>query len=66
MASAVPLAIEHDPVLAAALAAPVDDEPETEEERAAVEEGMAAIRAGHWVSHEDVRATIDRRRRVEG
>ena len=56
MAVPVPLAatcvLEMDPVLAAIASAPVDETPETEEERAVVEEGMAAIRAGSWVQHQ--------------
>ena len=44
-----------DPVLAALKAAPVDDEPETEEERAAVNEAREDVRAGRLVSHEDIR-----------
>ena len=47
-----------DPVLAALANAPYDDEPETEEERAAVEEGWQAYRDGDWVSAEDVRREL--------
>jgi hypothetical protein len=57
---------EQDPVLAALLCAPTDPTPETDEEREAVEEGMAAIRAGQWVRHDEVHAMIERRRREEG
>jgi len=44
-----------DPVLAALANAPYDDEPETDEERAAVAEGRAALDAGDFVSLEEVR-----------
>ena len=40
----------NDPVLAALLNAPEDDEPETEYERQAVAEGMADLAAGRVVS----------------
>ena len=46
---------EADPALRAALLAPIDDEPFTDEERAAVEAAEAAYRRGEWVSDEDVR-----------
>ena len=47
---------KEDPVLYALITAPEDDEPETEEERAAMEEVYADIREGrgYWVSHEEV------------
>lgn len=54
--------LDDDPVLAACMSAPADDVPETDEERAAVEEGMAAIRAGRWIGPDEVRASIERRR----
>ena len=43
---------KHDPVLNAFLNAPEDDEPETEAERAAMEEAYADIESGKadWVS----------------
>jgi hypothetical protein len=40
------------------LTAPIDDEPETEEERAAVAEGWDAIRRGDVVSDEDLRRQL--------
>ena len=55
-----------DPVLAAFLNAPLSTEPETDEERAAFDVGMADIRAGRVVSHEAVLQTIDRMRRDSG
>jgi hypothetical protein len=54
--------LEEDPVLAACSTAPLDDAPETDEERAADEEGMAALGAGRWIGPEQVRAGIERRR----
>jgi hypothetical protein len=54
-----------DPVLAAFLSAPVDDRPETEGERLAVETAKAAFHAsGRVVPHADVVAAIERRRFV--
>lgn len=47
---------ERDPVLLAFLQAPVSDEPETEEERAAFEEGMEDVRAGRTSTHEEALA----------
>jgi hypothetical protein len=40
------------------LTAPIDDEPETEEERAAVAEAWDAIRRGDVVSDEDLRRQL--------
>ena len=47
-----------DPVLAALADAPYDDEPETDEERAAVAEAREGYRRGEWVSAEDVRREL--------
>lgn len=47
-----------DPVLAALANAPYDDEPETDEERAAVAEGRAALDAGDFVTMEEVRREL--------
>lgn len=44
-----------DPVLAALKSAPVDDEPVTEDERAAAAEGWDDYRAGRVVSHEAIK-----------
>ena len=44
----------NDPVLAALLNAPEDDEPETEYERQAVAEAMAELEAGHFVSADEI------------
>ena len=51
---------KHDPVLHAFLNAPEDDEPETEEERAAMEEAYQDIKAGqaHWVSLAEVKQRL--------
>jgi hypothetical protein len=43
----------YDPVLWALLTAPEDDEPETEEERAAVAEAYEDLKAGRVVSLEE-------------
>ena len=52
----MPLAEKLDPVMAALLNAPDSDEPETDEERAAVEAAKAEVRAGgRLYSHEEVR-----------
>ena len=47
---------KHDPVLHAFLNAPEDDEPETDEERAAMEEVYADLREGrgYWISQEEL------------
>lgn len=45
---------KDDPALLAAILAPVDDEPFTDEEREAVEAAREAYRRGEWVSSEDV------------
>ena len=44
-----------DPVLRALIEAPEDDEPETDEERAAVAEAYEDLAAGRVVSFEDVK-----------
>ena len=53
-----PEAFDDDPVWAAAVNAPVDDMPETEEERAAVE---AAKASGRFVPHDEVIAQLELR-----
>jgi hypothetical protein len=47
-----------DPVLAALTNAPIDDEPETDEERAAVEEGRAALDAGDAITLDELRREL--------
>jgi len=44
-----------DPVLRAIALAPVDDEPETEEEAAAFREGLAALAEGRVIDDDDLR-----------
>ncbi|MSQ27848.1 MAG: hypothetical protein EXR51_06895 [Dehalococcoidia bacterium] len=50
----------EDPVAVALRNAPLDDEPETEEERAAVEEAKAAYRRGEYLTDEDVARALKR------
>jgi hypothetical protein len=47
-----------DPVLRALMRAPADDEPETDEERAAVAEGLAALARGDVLSDEELRREL--------
>ncbi len=47
-----------DPVLDALMNAPLDDEPETDEERALVAEGMVALRRGDVVSDQELRREL--------
>ncbi|MBX6352053.1 MAG: hypothetical protein IRZ10_01860 [Thermoflavifilum sp.] len=47
-----------DPVRRALENAPLDDEPETDEERKAVEEGKADIRAGRTLSTDELRQEL--------
>jgi len=47
-----------DPVLRAVLAAPIDDEPETPEEAAAVQQARDDLAAGRVVSHEEARRRL--------
>lgn len=51
-------AMKRDPVLRALVNAPVDNEPETEEERLAVEEARKDLEAGRVVSHEEARRRL--------
>ncbi len=54
--SGMPPAEKLDPVMVALINAPASDEPETEEERAAVDAAKAEVRAGgRLYSHEEVR-----------
>ncbi len=50
-----------DPVLQGILNAPLDDEPVTKQEEAAIAEGLADYKAGRVVSHEEVRRRFARR-----
>ena len=47
-----------DPVLLALANAPLDDEPETDEEREAVAEGRAALARGDTISLEEARREL--------
>ena len=49
----------QDPFLQALLHAPFDDEPETEEERAAVAEARAAVERGEVISDEQLRRDLE-------
>jgi hypothetical protein len=48
-------ALQSDPMLRALLTAPTDDEPETDEERAAVAEAEEDVRQGRVVSMEEIK-----------
>ena len=47
------------PLYVQLMAATLDDEPETPEEAGAVREGLADIRSGRTVSHEDLKRELD-------
>jgi len=47
-----------DPVLRAFMEAPEDDEPLTDEDIAAIEEGLEDVRAGRVVSHDEARRLL--------
>lgn len=49
-----------DPALRAALLAPIDDEPLTDEDIAAIEEGRQQIARGEFFTNEEVMALIER------
>jgi hypothetical protein len=46
------------PLLRTLMEAPLDDEPETDEERAAVAEAREAVARGELMSHEEVRREL--------
>ena len=48
------LQIVSDPLERSLMLAPVDDEPLTESERAAIAEGEAAYQRGDWISDDDL------------
>jgi predicted transcriptional regulator len=52
------LATSEDPVMRALMNAPEDDEPLTDADREALEEGRRALEAGEVVSHEELRKAI--------
>jgi hypothetical protein len=49
---------DRDVVLLRALLAPIDDEPETDDERAAVAEGRAACERGDTLTTEELRRRL--------
>jgi hypothetical protein len=49
-----------DPLLAALSNAPVDDEPETDDEREATERARDDVREGRTVSHDELRRRLRR------
>jgi len=49
---------EADPALRTALIAPYDDEPFTDEERAAVEEAEAGYRRGEWITNDEMKRQL--------
>lgn len=51
--------LARDPFLRALAEAPIDDEPETEEERLAVEEAKAEVARGEVYPWEQVKAELD-------
>lgn len=51
--------VGNDSLYRRLMAVPLDDEPETPEEQDAVREGLADIRAGRTVSHEEIRREFD-------
>jgi len=51
-------AAQDDPVLRALMEAPEDDEPLTEEDIAAIEEGRAEMARGEWIPWEEVKARL--------
>jgi hypothetical protein len=50
--------VDDDPVGIALALAPLDDEPETDEERAAVAEAEAAIARGEVLTHEQLKREL--------
>ena len=48
------LQIVSDPLERSLMLAPLDDEPLTDEDKAAIAEGEAAYRRGDWVSDDDL------------
>jgi predicted transcriptional regulator len=66
LASAAVLTDERDPVWEAILASPLVEDDLSEDERAALEEGMADIRAGRVVPRDKVLETIEQLRREQG
>lgn len=63
---AADLVEERDPLWEAVLASPVVDDDLAEDERAALEEGLADKRVGRIVSRNHVLATIERMQHEQG
>jgi hypothetical protein len=57
-------AIEDDPFLQSLANAPIDDEPTTPEDLAAIEAGRRSMREGRGLSDEDLDALLARHTRV--
>ena len=55
-----------DPIWQAMLESPVVEDDLSDDERAALEEGMADIRAGRVVSHDKILELIERLRQSQG
>jgi len=66
LTSAAVLSNERDPIWEAMLASPIVEDDLTDEQRAALEEGLEDIRAGRVVSRDHVLQTIDQIRREQG
>lgn len=66
LTSAAALSNERDPIWEAMLASPIVEDDLTNEQRAALEEGLEDIRAGRLVSRDHVLQTIDQIRREQG
>jgi hypothetical protein len=49
---------EADPALRTALLAPYDDEPFTDEDRAAVEAAEAGYRRGEWITNDEMKRQL--------
>jgi predicted transcriptional regulator len=66
LTSAAVLSDERDPIWVAILASPIGENDLTDEQRAALEEGLEDIRAGRVVSRDHVLETIEQMRREQG
>ncbi len=66
LSAAAVLTDERDPIWEALLASPLVEDDLSDDERAALEEGMADIRAGRVISRNKVLETIEQLRREQG
>ena len=66
LTAAAVLTDERDPIWEAILASPLVEDDLSDDERAALEEGMADIRAGRVISRNKVLETIEQLRRDQG